>query len=145
MSITTLQGQQITYYLTIKGEPLPNNVPYFIRFQWEDDKIRLRGLVDVATRKFHQVSVYVHLPSPKALQAQGSGETPFSIPRSKDDDAWTLVFSESVERPGIYLRPGNWERYFSELIHDVKKAQEELRKLNEIPIDDSSLFGDGDV
>ena len=107
MPMTTLQAQQITYYLNAKGEPLLNNVPYFIRFQWEDDKLRLRGLVDVSTRKFHQASAFVHLPSPKSMQTQVSGETPFSIPRAKDDAAWTLVFSESVDRQGIYLRPGN--------------------------------------
>lgn len=105
---------------------------------FEDGRIYIEGIIgsDVT---YHETYIAIKLETGDKSPVPDS----FGLPR-KNTDAMTGVYlwnSNRVEMPS-FIRPGKWMKYVEHLYQDVRKQREETKKLNQKPIDDSSLFKD---
>ena len=130
-------SQQIIEVLSEKGHAAESLVPYFVRIEWDDGKLRLVGHIDVSSREYDLIIAYVHHPASKP-ETKTVAQTVFALPSISNASEWTQVFEDYHGR--IYRRKGRWEEHLRRLCEEILSERERLQELHGIAIDDSSLF-----
>lgn len=115
---------------------------------FEDDKIRITGLIDTdSPRRF--VRFIVHLKMSAGVPDQeriitASLLSDLPVTSSKLD---TLVYSADVQYGDFsgytlveFMRTGRWIKYIHQLRAKIQKQAENEKEMNNQPIDDSRLF-----
>lgn len=121
--------------------------PLTIAQVYEDQKLRIVGIVDQPSRTIEALYITLHLiPSPRLEAQLPSMNVPFQLPvtqfaSGREHDSGTLVYYR-LDRHPVYFRPGKWVAYLEQ---QYTNAQEQIRinmALNNQPVDDTALFPD---
>jgi hypothetical protein len=110
------------------------------RLVYQDERIEMIGTL---SPEMQLAGLVLNLNLPE------SGETPFrmientrpfTLPRSEPTYE-TSVLQWQAEG-AVFLRPGLWTTYLAHLARQIQAEIDSFNLLNQVPIDDSSLFSD---
>jgi len=126
--------------------------PIRVASVYDDDKLRLSGLIDVdSPRHFVRFVVHLKMSTGEPDQERVITDSLLSDLPVTSEQADTLVYSAKVEYGDFagytmveYMRSGRWLNYIKVLRAKIQKQAEYERQLNNTAIDDSALFPDLD-
>jgi hypothetical protein len=127
--------------------------PIRVASVYQDDKIRLTGLIDTESpRRFARFIVHLKMSAGEPDQERIITDSLLSDLPVTSSKTETLVYSADVEYGDFsgytlveYMRPGHWLNYIKLLRANIQKQAEVEKGLNNKPIDDSALFDDMDA
>lgn len=117
---------------------IPHNVVR-VACQYEDEKIRIFGVLDREAKGIERISIFIKLPN-EGMGYLPSADVGFGLlpKETRGASSWTQVYYWS-EVPH-YFRPGKWVTYMQTLVQELDNEAEKFHKLNNQPVDDSKLF-----
>ena len=126
--------------------------PIRIASIYQDDKIRLTGLIDTdSPRRFVRFIVHLKMSAGEPDQERIITDSLLSDLPVTSSKTETLVYSADVEYGDFsgytlveFIRPGRWMQYIKRLREKIHQQAEVEKALNNQPIDDSALFADVD-
>jgi hypothetical protein len=124
--------------------------PIRVASVYEDDKIRLTGLIDSESpRRFVRFIVHLKMSTGEPDQERVITDSLLSdlpVTSSKNE---TLVYSADVAYGDFsgytlveFIRPGRWINYIKAMRARIQTQADYEKSVNNTPIDDSALFSD---
>jgi hypothetical protein len=126
--------------------------PIRVASVYQDDKIRLTGLIDTdSPRRFVRFIVHLKMSAGEPDQERIITDSLLSDLPVTSSKTETLVYSADVAYGDFsgytlveYVRPGHWIEYIKRLRAKIQKQADVEKAHNNKPIDDGALFADTD-
>jgi hypothetical protein len=127
------------FILNRKGEIEFDN-PLGIETAFRDDRIEIYAQVRPQTGDLQVLYINLNLPfEGRFVNGLLTNDAPFTIPGGQ---TYELPVFQWAGGKATYYRPGLWETYLARIAEQMERDMQTLQLLNNVPIDDSALFGD---